>query len=84
MLIIINKSYNTIQSRMWGYKKGKNAIYEVEVSLRVSIYSELTIRSIDIASKKLNKYFFEKKNKIENFSSLEKRSKKFLREGLNN
>jgi len=52
---------DTIQSQMRGWKKAKNARYNAEDFLRVFFYSEITGRSIDSASERLNKYVLYKK-----------------------
>ena len=61
MLAFFKKFCNTIQSRMWRFKKAKNAKYEAGDFLRVFFYSEITGRSIRSASERLNRYFLSKK-----------------------
>lgn len=61
MLTFFKKFCDAIKSRMWGYKKGKNATYDAEDFLRVFFYSEITGRSTGSASERLNKYFLSKK-----------------------
>ncbi len=61
MLAFFKKFCQAIKSRMWGGKKGKNARYDAEDFLRVFFYSEITGRSIDSASERLNRYFLSKK-----------------------
>lgn len=46
---------------MWGCKTGKNARYNAEDFLRIFFFSEITGRSIESASEKLNRYFLSKK-----------------------
>jgi len=48
---------------MWGAKKGKNARYDADDFLRIFFYSEITGRSIDNASERLNRYFISKKKR---------------------
>lgn len=50
-----------IESQIWWWRKAKNARYDAEDFLRVFFYSEITGRSIDSASERLNKYFLNKK-----------------------
>jgi len=61
MLAFFKKFCQAIKSRMWRDKKGKNARYDAEDFLRVFFYSEITGRSIDSASERLNRYFLSKK-----------------------
>ena len=61
MLAFFKKFCNPIQSRMWRFKKAKNAKYEAGDFLRVFFYSEITGRSIRSASERLNRYFLSKK-----------------------
>ena len=61
MLAFFKKFCDAIQSRMWSFKRGKNARYEAEDFLRVFFYSEITGRSIRSASERLNRYFLGKK-----------------------
>ena len=61
MLAFFKKFCDAIQSRMWGFKKAKNAKYYTEDFLRVFFYSEITGRSIGSASERLNKYFLSEK-----------------------
>ena len=61
MLSFFKKFCDAIQSRMWSFKRGKNARYEAEDFLRVFFYSEITGRSIRSASERLNRYFLGKK-----------------------
>ena len=55
MLAFFKKFCDEIKSQMWGWKKAKNAKYDAEDFLRVIFYSEMTGRSIDSASERLNK-----------------------------
>lgn len=61
MFAFFKKFCQAIKSRMWGGKKAKNARYDAEDFLRVFFYSEITGRSIDSASERLNRYFLSKK-----------------------
>ena len=61
MLAFFKKFCDVIKSRMWGYKKRKNARYDPEDFLKVFFYSEITGRSIGSASETLNRYFLSKK-----------------------
>ena len=61
MLAFFKNFCDAIESQMWGWKKGKNARYNAEDFLKVFFYSEMTGRSIDSASERLNKYFLNKK-----------------------
>jgi len=61
MLAFFKKFCDAIKSRMWGCKTGKNARYDAEAFLKVFFYSEITGRSIESASERLNKYFLIKK-----------------------
>ena len=61
MLAFFKKFCEAIKSRMWGYKPADNASYDAEDFLRVFFYSEITGRSIDSASERLNKYYLSKK-----------------------
>ncbi len=61
MLGFFKKFCDAIQSRMWGFKKAKNARYDAEDFLRVFLYSEINGRSIGSASERLNKYFLSGK-----------------------
>ena len=63
MLAFFKKFCDAIKSRTWGFKKAKNARYDAEDFLRAFFYSELTGRSIDSASERLNKYCLSKKKK---------------------
>jgi len=42
MLAFFKKFCDAIQSRMWGFKKAKNAKYYAEEFLRAFFYSEIT------------------------------------------
>ncbi len=55
VLAFFKKFCDAIQSLMWGFKKVKNARYNVEDFLRVFFYSKITGRSIGTASERLNK-----------------------------
>ena len=61
MLAFFKNFCDAIESEMWGWKKAKNARYDAEDFLRPFFYSEITGRSIDNASKRLNKYFLSNK-----------------------
>ncbi len=61
MLAFFKKFCDAIESRMWGFKKAKNARYDAEDFLKVFFYSEITGRSIGSASERLNRYFLSKK-----------------------
>ena len=61
MLAFFKKFRYAIESRMWGFKKAKNARYDAEDFPKVFFYSEITGKSIGSASKRLNRYFLSKK-----------------------
>ena len=61
MLAFFKYFCDVIESQMWGWKKAKNARYDTEDFLRVFFYSEMTGRSIDSASERLNKHFLNQK-----------------------
>ena len=61
MLAFFKKFCHAIKSRMWKFKKKKNARYDADDFLRVFFYSEITGRSIDSASERLNKYLLNRK-----------------------
>jgi hypothetical protein len=61
MLAFFKKFCDAIQSRMWRFKKAKNARYDVRDFLRIFFYSEITGRSIRSASERLNKWFLRKR-----------------------
>jgi len=61
MLAFFKYFCDVIESQMWWWRKAKNARYDAEDFLRVFFYSEITGRSIDSASERLNKYFLNKK-----------------------
>ncbi|MBD3255449.1 MAG: transposase [Candidatus Lokiarchaeota archaeon] len=61
MLAFFKYFCDQIASHMWWWRKAKNARYDAEDFLRVFFYSEITGRSIDSASERLNKYFLNKK-----------------------
>ena len=61
MLAFFKKFCDAIQSRMWRFKKGKNARYNASDFLRVFFYSEITGRSIRSASERLNRFYLRKK-----------------------
>ena len=61
MLTFFKYFCDEIESQMWWWRKAKNARYDAEDFLRVFFYSEITGRSIDSASERLNKYFLNKK-----------------------
>lgn len=61
MVGFFKKFSNTIQSRMRCFKKARNAKYEAEDFLNIFFYSEITGRSIDSASERLNRFFLKKK-----------------------
>ncbi len=61
MLAFFKYFCDVIESQMWGWKKAKNARYDAEDFLRVFFYSEMTGRSIDSASERLNKHFLNQK-----------------------
>ena len=61
MLAFFKKFCDAIQSRMWRFKRRKNARYEADDFLRVFFYSEITGRSIKSASERLNRYYLQKK-----------------------
>ena len=61
MLAFFKKFCKAIQSRMWRFKKAKNAKYVAVDFLRVFFYSEITGRSIRSASERLNRYYLSKK-----------------------
>jgi len=67
MLTFFKKFCNAIQSRMWRFKKAKNAKYEADDFLRVFFYSEITGRSIRSASERLNRYYLSKKKGRQKF-----------------
>jgi hypothetical protein len=61
MLAFFKKFCEAIQSRIWRFKRGRNARYDTVDFLRVFFYSEITGRSIRSASERLNRYFLCKK-----------------------
>jgi hypothetical protein len=61
MLAFFKKFCEAIKSHAGGFKKAKNAKYEIEDFLQVFFYSEITGRSVDSASERLNRYFMNKK-----------------------
>ena len=61
MLTFFKYFCDEIESQMWWWRKAKNARYDAEDFLRVFFYSEMTGRSIESASQRLNKYFLNKK-----------------------
>lgn len=61
MLAFFKNFCEEIQSHLWWWRKAKNARYDAEDFLRVFFYSEITGRSLDSASERLNKYFLNKK-----------------------
>jgi len=61
MLAFFKKFCDAIQSRMWMFKRGRNARYEAGDFLRVFFYSEITGRSIKNASERLNRFYMHKK-----------------------
>lgn len=63
MLAFFKNFCDAIKSQMWGWKKAKNARYDAEDFLRVFFYSEITGRSIDSASERLNKYVLNEKKR---------------------
>ena len=52
---------DVVKSRLWGYKKAKNAKYGIEDFLRVFFYAEITGRSVHSASERLNRLFKSEK-----------------------
>ena len=74
MLAFFKKFCDTIQSRTWKFKRGKNARYKAVDFLKVFFYSEITGRSIKNASERLNRYFLSKiKRKQKIYSNGHKR-----------
>ena len=61
MLSFFKKFCNAITSRMWNFKRAKNARYEDIDFLKVFFFSEIIGRSIHDTSELLNEYFFSKK-----------------------
>ena len=61
MLAFFKYFCDEIESQMWWWRKARNARYDAKDFLRVFFYSEITGRSIDSASERLNKYFLNKK-----------------------
>lgn len=61
MLSFFKKFCQAIKSRMWTFKKKRNAKYDADDFLRVFFYSEITGRSIDSASERLDRYFMNKR-----------------------
>ncbi|MBD3215886.1 MAG: hypothetical protein GF311_24965 [Candidatus Lokiarchaeota archaeon] len=61
MLAFFKYFCDVIESQMWWRRKARNTRSDAEVFLRVFFYSEITGRSIDSASERLNKYFLNKK-----------------------
>ncbi|MBD3255816.1 MAG: transposase [Candidatus Lokiarchaeota archaeon] len=74
MLAFFKNFCEQIESQMWSWRKAKNARYDAEDFLRVFFYSEITGRSIDSASERLNKYFLNtKKGKQKEYADGRKR-----------
>jgi len=65
MLAFFKNFCEAIKSHMWGWKKAKNAKYDAEDFLKVFFYSEITGRSIDSASERLNKYVLNEKKRTQ-------------------
>lgn len=61
MLAFFKKFCDAIQSRIWRFKRKRNARYEADDFLRVFFYSEITGRSIKSASERLNRFYLQKK-----------------------
>ncbi len=61
MLAFFKKFCQSIKSRMWKFKKKRNAKYEADDFLRVFFYSKITGRSIDSPSERLNRYLINKR-----------------------
>lgn len=61
MIGFFKKFTTAIQSQTRCFKKARNARYGAENFLKVFFYSEITGRSIDSASERLNKYYLKKK-----------------------
>jgi len=61
MLAFFKKFCNAIVSRMWKFKRGKNARYEDDDFLKVFFFSEIIGRSIHDTSEMLNEYLLESK-----------------------
>ncbi|MHA1293391.1 MAG: hypothetical protein ACTSQJ_12075 [Promethearchaeota archaeon] len=62
---------------MWGWSKAKNARYNAEDFLRAFFYSEITRRSIDSASERLNKYILNTKKGRQKRTRMGDKSVKF-------
>lgn len=74
MLAFFKNFCGSVESQAWGWKKAKNARYDAEDFLRVFFYSEMTGRSIDSASERLNKYFLNgKKGRQKDYADGRKR-----------
>ena len=61
MLSFFKKFCNAVISRMWKFKRAKNARYEDKDFLKVFFYSEIIGRSIHETSDKLNVYYLSHK-----------------------
>ena len=61
MLSFFKKFCDAIISRMWNFKRAKNARYEDIDFLKVFFFSEIVGRSIHDTSEMLNEHFFSKK-----------------------
>lgn len=61
MLAFFKKFYNAIVSRMWKFKRAKNAKYEDNDFLRMFFFSEIVGRSIHDTSEMLNEYILSKR-----------------------
>jgi len=61
MLSFFKKFYDAIVSRMWKFKRAKNAKYEDIDFLKVFFFSEVIGRSIHDTSEMLNKYILSRR-----------------------
>jgi len=69
MLSFFKKFCDAITSRMWIFKRAKNARYEDIDFLKVFFFSEIIGRSIHDTSEMLNEYFLSKrKGRLKIFS----------------
>jgi hypothetical protein len=61
MLSFFKKFCDAVTSRMWKFKRARNARYEDKDFLKVFFFSEIIGRSIHETSEKLNAYYFSHK-----------------------
>jgi hypothetical protein len=60
MLLFFKKFCDSIKSRMWRSKRGKNSKYVLEDFLKVFFFAEISGRSIKNSSESLNEYLLSK------------------------